>query len=227
MMASKTFRFLISGAPGSGKGTISAWMVRDFPLKHLAAGDLLREQIRSDTAEGQEAKQYIEKGHLVPNELVTKLVLKSLSGKELKNSNWLLDGYPRNLNQAKALSEFCTLNKVIDLHVPFEEIINRIKGRLIHPQSGRVYNIDFSPPKVPFKDDETGEALIQRDDDKPEVVRARLEEYQSQTEPILDYYRQRNLLVQFTGSRSDSIYPQVANYLKANFFNQESQATRN
>lgn len=167
---------------------------------------------------GQEAKRFTDKGHLVPNELVTKLVFSELNGEKLKNSHWLLDGFPRNLNQAQSLSKLCTLSKVIDLHVPFEEIINRIKGRLIHAKSGRVYNTDYSPPKVAGKDDITGEDLIKRDDDRPEVVRARLEQYHLETEPILDFYRQRDLLVQFVGTRSDQVYPQIADYLKVNFF---------
>lgn len=185
MAASRLVRLVICGAPGSGKGTIAAWMVRDFDLKSLAAGDLLRAQIAAQTGKqvasgsvmrlrlkrlncppadaGKEAKQFTDKGQLVPDDLVTKLVFNELAG-QFRTCNWLLDGYPRNLAQAESLTRNFALSKVIDLNVPHEEIINRIKGRLIHPQSGRVYNTDYSPPKVAGKDDETGEPLVQRDE---------------------------------------------------------------
>lgn len=109
--------------------------------------------------------------------------------KQVNDKSWLLDGYPRTLKQARDLSNFCPIDHVIDIIVPFEEIINRVKGRLIHVKSGRVYNTEYNPPKVPNKDDVTGENLVQREDDKPEVIKVRLESYQSQTDPIISYYK--------------------------------------
>lgn len=108
---------------------------------------------------------------------------------QVSDKSWLVDGYPRTLKQAQDLSKFCSIDHVIDIIVPFEEIINRVKGRLIHPESGRVYNTQYNPPKVVGKDDITGENLVQRDDDKPEVIRVRLESYRSQTDPIIEFYR--------------------------------------
>lgn len=162
---------------------------------------------------GIKARTFIQQGKLVPDDLVTKLVFAELNG-QFKKDNWLLDGYPRNLAQAELLTKLVTLTKVIDLHVPHEEIINRIKGRLIHPGSGRVYNVDYSPPKVEGKDDLTGEDLVQREDDKPEVVKARLEQFQSVTEPILDYYRERGMLIEFSGTQSKEIYPKIKKALE-------------
>ncbi|KAI1297654.1 GTP:AMP phosphotransferase AK3, mitochondrial [Halotydeus destructor] len=214
--ASKVLKFVISGAPGSGKGTISAWLVRDFGLQHLAAGDLLRAQMAAKTAEGVEAKKFIEKGQLVPDDLVGKLVFNELSQ---LNHSWLLDGYPRNHSQAKALLERTNVTKLIDLQVPHEEIVNRIKGRWIHAQSGRVYNTDFSPPKKAGLDDITGEPLVQRDDDKPEVVEARLNQYDKNNQPILDFFKQRDLLVSFTGTSSKQIYVGLSEYMKKHYFN--------
>ena len=129
------------------------------------------------------------------------------------NSHWLIDGYPRTVDQAQSLDRFCNLNAVIDLLVPHDEIINRIKGRLIHEASGRVYNTEYKPPLVAGKDDVTGESLIQRQDDRPEVVKARLVAYDQQTAPILDHYASRQLLHQFKGTRSDQIYVDVHQFL--------------
>lgn len=137
--------------------------------------------------EGQEAAAFISKGKLVPDDLISKLMLKEL--RQVNDKSWLVDGYPRTLKQAEHLSKFCSVDHVIDIIVPFDEIINRVKGRLIHPKSGRVYNTDYNPPKVPGKDDVTGEDLVQREDDKPEVIKVRLDSYQSQTDPIVEYYK--------------------------------------
>ncbi|KAI1297655.1 GTP:AMP phosphotransferase AK3, mitochondrial [Halotydeus destructor] len=208
---SKLYKFVISGAPGCGKGTISSWLVRDFGLKHLSSGDLLRAQVSAQTAEGIEAKEYMDKGEQVPDNLVGKLVFNEL---RKLNQSWILDGYPRSLNQAIALLEITDITTLIDLQVPYEEIFNRIKGRWIHAPSGRVYNDDFSPPKVPGLDDITGEPLVKRDDDKPEVVKARYDRYVESNQPILDYYQQRGLLVSFSGTSSKQMYVEVSQYMK-------------
>jgi len=182
---------LIIGAPGSGKGTISNWIVRDFGLLHVSSGDLLRAQMRDGTELGLAAKSYIDKGDLVPDSVMVGLISSEL--KKLGEKPWLLDGFPRTQAQAEALQKETPVNVVVNLCVPFETIIERVKDRWIHPGSGRVYNLVFNPPKVAGKDDETGEDLVQRDDDKPESVRNRLEVFQQNTEPVLEFYRKMGI----------------------------------
>ncbi|XP_022662743.1 GTP:AMP phosphotransferase AK3, mitochondrial-like isoform X2 [Varroa jacobsoni] len=208
----KVFRALIMGAPGSGKGTISEWIVRDFNLKHLAAGDLLRKNVKEKTPIGRDASSYIEKGQLVPDSLVTKMILEELSTTFSKQS-YLLDGFPRTIPQAEALYEKEKLDTCINLAVPEQEIMDRIQGRWYHPGSGRTYHTQFSPPKVLGKDDVTGEPLEQRSDDKPDTVRARLDAYRKQTAPVLNFYKEKNLLQEFAGTKSKEIYPKVHQYL--------------
>jgi adenylate kinase family enzyme len=131
-----------------------------------------------------------------------------------KSSHWLIDGFPRNVDQAKSLDQFCKLTAVIDLLVPHEEIIDRIKGRLIHESSGRVYNTEFKPPLVAGKDDETGEPLVQRLDDRPDAVKARLVAYDQQTAPVLKHYEKQGLLHQFMGTTSKQIYTELKPFLQ-------------
>jgi len=204
---------LIIGAPGSGKGTISNWIVRDFGLTHVSSGDLLRANLRDGTPLGLEAKQHMDKGDLVPDNVMVGLVAGEL--KKLEKEPWLLDGFPRTQPQAEALQKETPVNVVVNLDVPFETIIDRIKDRWIHPGSGRVYNLIFNPPKVAGLDDETGEPLVQRDDDKPESVRNRLEVFKASTAPVLDFYRSQGILADFQGTESKKIWPHVEKYLKS------------
>jgi len=203
---------LIVGAPGSGKGTISNWIVRDFALKHVSSGDLLRAHINNGTALGLEAKQFIDKGALVPDETMVNLISSEL--KNLESEPWLLDGFPRTKAQAEALQKQTPVNVVINLDVPFETIIERVKDRWLHPGSGRIYNLVFNPPKVAGKDDVTGEDLIQREDDKPESVLNRLEIFSSTTKPVLEFYRSMGICKDFHGTESKKIWPHVEAYLK-------------
>ena len=144
-MASR-LRLIILGAPGSGKGTISNRIVNEFQLTHLSSGDLLRANIRKGTQVGLKVKDLVAKGQYVSDDLITKMVIPELA--QIK-SGWLLDGFPRTLNQSKALDKHSlTVDRVISLNVPFEVIINRLKHRWIHPASGRVYNLEFNPPKI-------------------------------------------------------------------------------
>ncbi|XP_013790412.1 GTP:AMP phosphotransferase AK3, mitochondrial-like isoform X2 [Limulus polyphemus] len=213
-MISRLFRAVIMGPPGSGKGTISSRILRDFAFKHLSSGDLLRAQIRDGTIAGVQASHYIERGELVPDDLVVQLVLAELRS-HLKGDNWLLDGFPRTVPQAQALKESFSLSCVLNLNVPDEVIIDRIKGRWVHAESGRTYHTEFNPPKVPGFDDVTGEPLVQRHDDKPETVRARLNSYKNQSTPVLEYYRKTGLLQEFTGRESNEIWPRVRAYLSS------------
>ncbi|XP_067679000.1 GTP:AMP phosphotransferase AK3, mitochondrial-like [Haliotis asinina] len=210
-MISKLLRVIIMGPPGSGKGTISQRIVKDFGMKHLSSGDLLRKQIMGRTAAGIEAKKYIDQGQLVPDLTMVNLISNELA--KIDGYSWLLDGFPRTVVQAKELLERGPIDSVINLNVPFEVIIDRIKGRWTHEASGRIYHTEFNPPNKEGIDDVTGEPLIQRDDDRPETVRKRLEGYQLSTQPVLQFFDDKKLLKVFTGKYSNELWPLVHDYL--------------
>ncbi|KAL9950332.1 hypothetical protein ACROYT_G042819 [Oculina patagonica] len=217
-MSSKPVRALIMGPPGSGKGTVSERIVNTFKVTHLSSGDVLRSQIKEGTEVGLKAKAIVEKGGLVPDDIMVELILNKM--KELSGGSWLLDGFPRTVIQAEKLGERQQLDVVVNLDVPFETIIDRISKRWIHPASGKTYNLDFNPPKVPGKDDDTGEDLVQRDDDKPETVRQRLKQYEDMTKPLIDFYTKQGTLKSFSGTETNVIWPKVKDYLAENFFKQ-------
>lgn len=200
------------GAPASGKGTISSRIVQRFNLKYMSCGDILRQQIQMKTALGVEAKKYIQNGQLVPDGLVIKCILNKING--IGNDSWLLDGFPRTIEQAEYLWNFQTVDSVINLVVPHQIIIERVQGRWVHLASGRVYNTDFNKPKVPFRDDVTGEPLVQREDDNWKTVQKRLEIYETTTKPLTQYYKKHGILHEFAGNTSDEIWPHVESYLK-------------
>lgn len=210
-LGSHIFRAIILGAPASGKGTISSRIVRDFKMKHLSGGDLLRSQITAGTKVGLVAKTFMDKGHLVPDDVISALIVNELKG--MKEHSWLLDGFPRTLKQAETLHTEEKVDAVISLDVPEDEIVQRVAGRWTHLPSGRVYNTEFNPPKNPGKDDITGEPLIQRDDDKPETVRKRLQSYAANVQPILDFYDSHGILRIFKGRFTNEIWPHVQQYL--------------
>ncbi|KAJ8932238.1 hypothetical protein NQ314_014813 [Rhamnusium bicolor] len=211
-MAAKLFKSVILGAPASGKGTISGRIVKNFNLAHISSGDKLRQQIQEKTPIGVEAQKYILAGKLVPDGTMIKFISSEL--RKVSNQSWLLDGFPRTLAQAEALWEIEKMDLVINLQVPYEVIIARVKGRWIHLPSGRVYNEDFNAPKVPGKDDITGEPLVQREDDKPEVVLKRLEQYGRMAGPLITYYEGKGILRTFIGERTDEIWPKVLECLE-------------
>ncbi|XP_019410720.1 PREDICTED: GTP:AMP phosphotransferase AK3, mitochondrial isoform X2 [Crocodylus porosus] len=208
----RLLRAVIMGPPGSGKGTVSSRIVKHFALKHLSSGDLLRDNMQRHTGVGVVAKTYIDRGQLIPDDIMTQLVLREL--KNLEQYSWLLDGFPRTVPQAEALDKTCQIDTVIDLDVPFETIKQRLTARWIHPTSGRVYNLEFNPPKIHGTDDITGEPLVQRDDDKPETVTKRLQSYEAQTKPVLDYYRKKGVLKSFSGTETNKIWPHVYAFLQ-------------
>lgn len=210
-MATKLFKSVILGAPASGKGTISSRIVKSFNLEHISSGDKLRLDIKNNTAIGQEAVKYIKAGQLVPDNVIIKFITKEIE--LVGNKPWLLDGFPRTLTQAQSLYSVQKLDLVLNLVVPFEVIIERVKGRWIHLPSGRVYNTDFNAPKVIGKDDLTGEDLVQREDDKPEVVERRLKQYEEMTKPVIEFYRKVGVLKEFQGRTSDEIWPKVLDCL--------------
>eukprot|EP01083_Nonionella_stella_P013410 37760_1 len=160
---------LILGKPGGGKGTISGKILRDFPqFRHVSTGDELRQHVRNGTELGKEAKKYMDDGCLVPDALMIKMVMSDAVEALKTGQSLLLDGFPRTMEQAVALDKNLDVDLVINLCIPNETIIERISDRWIHPASGRVYNYAYKPPKVKGVDDETGEELVQREDDKPE-----------------------------------------------------------
>ena len=206
------FSALIMGPPGGGKGTISKKILRDFSFSHLSTGDVLRAHVREGTPIGEEASAYMKRGELVPDDLMIRLVLLELERGGV--DQLLLDGFPRTTPQAVELSNFLKVDMAINLNVPTETIVERISNRWLHPASGRVYAYDYNPPKVLGIDDETGEELVQRDDDKAEAVRKRLSTYDAMTAPLIAHYGDQGILKEFSGTESDVIYPQVKAYLE-------------
>ncbi|XP_062870221.1 GTP:AMP phosphotransferase AK3, mitochondrial [Trichomycterus rosablanca] len=211
MALRKIFRAVIMGPPGSGKGTVSSRIRESFGLQHLSSGDMLRANIEAKSELGLLMKSCIDQGQLVPDDVISRLILASL--REMDHSSWLLDGFPRTVSQAESLDSEFTVDTVVNLDVPFQTIKERLTSRWVHLPSGRVYNIDFNPPKIPGLDDITGEPLTQRDDDMPETVTRRLKAYENQTEPVLEYYRSKGVLATFTGTETNKIWPHVHTFL--------------
>jgi len=212
---------LILGKPGGGKGTISGKIISEFQFYHLSTGDILRKHVRECTPVGIEAKKHIEAGDLVPDDVVIRLLSNEIdslrNGKIETGHSLLLDGFPRTLTQAQHLDAVLNIDLVINLDIPTQTIVDRISDRWIHAPSGRVYSYSYKPPKVHGVDDETGEALVQRDDDKPESVRTRLKKYDDVTSPLIDFYDKKGVLKTFHGTMSDVIYIDVNEWLVSKF----------
>ena len=194
---------ILLGPPGAGKGTQAERITEDFDLPFISTGDMLREAVKTGTDLGKEAKSYMDKGELVPDEVIIGVILEKVEGSEAADG-FVLDGFPRTIAQAEALDEaFAKLGRsltaAILLEVPDEEIVRRLSGRRVS-KAGRPYHVDFNPPKVAGMCDVDGSELIQRDDDKPEVVRNRLEVYHRSTSPLVDYYEDKGLLRRFDGT---------------------------
>ncbi|XP_063633173.1 GTP:AMP phosphotransferase AK3, mitochondrial [Cydia splendana] len=211
ILKGKLLKALILGAPASGKGTISSRIVKKYNIAHVSSGDKLREHIEHQTDLGKEVKKYLNEGKLVPDDLIIKFMIIEL--KKVETKPWLLDGFPRTVAQANALWKTQPVDVVLNLVVPFDVIIDRVKNRWVHLPSGRVYNIGFNTPKHPGKDDITNEDLVQRPDDRPEAVRQRLEIYDSITRPVIDFYKEKGILKEFEGRTSDEIWPKVVAFL--------------
>jgi len=179
---------LIMGPPGVGKGTQAQRLCESFNLTHLSTGDILRAEVKNGTALGAAAKEKMDQGALVPDDLIIQMMLLAINNCA---GDALLDGFPRTEQQATALAAAgAQIAAVIDLDASDDIIIERLSGRLVHPASGRTYHAVYSPPKTAGKDDQTGEDLVQRDDDKPDTVRARLAVYRKQTAPLRQFYAQ-------------------------------------
>lgn len=182
------------GPPGAGKGTIAKVAKEALGVPHISTGDLFRANIKNETELGKRVKEILASGGLVPDEITIKMVENRLSESDCEKG-YILDGFPRTIPQAEALSKMSNVEGVINFVLSEEEIIKRLSGRRMCPSTGRTYHVLFNPPKVEGIDDETGEPLIQRDDDKPEAIRHRLELYNEATAPLIDYYKAKDVVL--------------------------------
>ena len=180
-------KVILLGCPGAGKGTQSKFIAEKYQIPQISTGDILRNAIQKNTEIGKQIKEIVEGGHLVPDEFIIRLVQERIKKQDCKNG-FLLDGFPRTTKQAEALSQLTSIDYVIDIEVPENEIIKRLSGRRVHMASGRTYHLSYNPPKIPNKDDITGEPLIQRPDDHEETIHHRLQVYTEQTRPLRKYY---------------------------------------
>ncbi len=181
-------KLILLGPPGAGKGTQAKAICEKYGIPQISTGDMLRSAVRAETTLGIEAKKVMDAGELVSDNLILQLVRDRIS-KDDCASGYLLDGFPRTIAQAEGMKKLgIDVDFVVELQVADEEIIERMSGRCIHPASGRVYHVKFNPPKTENLDDETGESLIQRDDDTEQTVRKRLQVYHKQTAQLIDYY---------------------------------------
>ena len=183
---------LLLGAPGAGKGTQAALLNKQFGIPQISTGDMLREAVQNKSDLGLKAKSFMDRGELVPDNLIIDLVKQRIIKKDC-SQGFMLDGFPRTLSQAKALDEAqVKINYVVAIEVPDEVIIERLSGRRVHPASGRTYHVQFNPPKNANKDDITNEELIIRDDDKEETVISRLANYNKSTKPLISFYQDKS-----------------------------------
>lgn len=181
-------RLILIGGPGAGKGTQAAYIAAKFGIPRISTGDMLRAAVRAGTSLGAAAKQIMDVGELVPDDLIIELAEERITREDCLNG-FLFDGFPRTIPQAKAMRDAgVQLDYVLQIDVADASIIERLSGRLVHLPSGRTYHAIFNPPKVPGKDDVTGADLIQRDDDREETVAKRLEIYHIQTKPLMGFY---------------------------------------
>lgn len=183
-------RLILLGAPGAGKGTQATFICQKFGIPQISTGDMLRAAVKAGTPLGLQAKDIMASGGLVSDALIIDLVKERIAQADCANG-FLFDGFPRTIPQADAMKAAgVKLDYVLEIDVPFDAIIERMSGRRSHPASGRTYHVKFNPPKVAGQDDLTGEPLIQREDDKEETVKKRLDVYSAQTRPLVDYYSQ-------------------------------------
>lgn len=194
---------ILLGMPGAGKGTQAEIIQKDFDIANISTGAMMREVSRSEGELANKVQTYLSSGTLVPNDIIVEMLVQRISEDDCKKG-FLLDGFPRNLDQGKALdSANVSIDLVLYLSISEDEIINRMSGRRVHPSSGRSYHVIHNPPLKEGFDDITGEALIQREDDAPEVIKKRLDVYFNETEPLLDFYRNKNLkFIEIDASKS-------------------------
>ncbi|EMW2214853.1 adenylate kinase [Staphylococcus pseudintermedius] len=196
---------ILMGLPGAGKGTQASEIIKKYPIPHISTGDMFRKAIKDETELGKEAKSYMDRGELVPDEVTVGIVKERISEDDAKKG-FLLDGFPRTIEQAEALNSILeelgrTIDAVVNIEVPEEELMNRLTGRRICETCGTTYHLVFNPPKVEGICDIEGGKLYQREDDNPETVANRLEVNVKQSKPILEFYNQKGLLKNIDGSK--------------------------
>ena len=197
---------ILLGPPGAGKGTQAERLRGDFDVPYYATGDILRAAVKDGTELGLEAKEYMDRGDLVPDELVSRVIGERVDGAEARDG-FVLDGFPRTIAQAEALNAVLEplgrrLTAVLSIEAPDEEVVRRLSGRRMCEKKGHVYHVEFDPPKNPGFCDQDGSVLVQREDDREETVRHRLHVFHEQTKPLIDYYEKRGLLRRFDGTRT-------------------------
>lgn len=184
-------RLILLGPPGAGKGTQAGYIKERYGIPQISTGDMLRAAVKAGTPLGKQARQVMDAGELVSDDLILALVEERVQQDDCANG-FMMDGFPRTIAQAEGMAQTgIDIDCVVELKADDEEIIRRMAGRRVHPDSGRTYHEEFNPPRQPGLDDVTGEPLIQRDDDREETVRKRLEVYHEQTEPLVDHYKKR------------------------------------
>jgi adenylate kinase len=219
---------VLLGPPGAGKGTQAERLVEDFGLPYLSTGIILREAVAEQSELGKEAKQYMENGELVPDDLISRAVAERFESGETDNG-FLLDGFPRTVGQAEVLADILEgrgqeLTAVLLIEAPDDEVVRRLSGRRTCAKGNHVYHVELDPPKHEGVCDQDGSRLIQRDDDKPETVRKRLAVYHDQTEPLIEWYRGKGLLMRFDGTRSpDEVHDLIRAKLAAKRLEDEVQ----
>jgi adenylate kinase len=206
---------ILLGPPGAGKGTQAERLQEDFPLAYVATGDMLRQAVKHETDLGKQAKEYMDRGDLVPDEVIIGVILDRLSESDTEDG-FLLDGFPRTDKQAEALDEALKkvdrrLTAALLIDVPEDDIVRRLSGRRVCPE-GHTYHVEHNPPKKEGVCDVDGEPLSQREDDREETVRKRLQVYRDQTEPLVEYYDEHDILHRFDGTRSPT---EVHDHLRA------------
>ncbi len=210
---------ILLGAPGAGKGTQAKKIVEKYGIPHIATGDILREAVAKGTELGKKAKEYMDRGELVPDEIVIGIVKERLQQPDCEKG-FLLDGFPRTLKQAEALDEMLKelgkkIDAVIYIDVPEEEVVKRIVNRRTCRNCGAVYHLIYAPPKEPNKCDKCGGELYQRDDDKEETVRQRFKVYMENTAPLIEYYEKKGILYKVDGTKSiDEVFQQIDEILQ-------------
>ena len=213
-------KIIMLGAPGAGKGTQAKMIAAKYGIPHISTGDIFRANIKNGTELGAKAKQYMDKGELVPDELVVDLVIDRFKEDDCKNG-YVLDGFPRTIPQAEALDNALTargekIDFAVNVEVPDENIINRMSGRRACLTCGATYHTEFIKPKVEGICDNCGSTLVLRDDDKPETVKKRLDVYHDQTQPLIDYYSGKNVLAEVDGTKiMDDVFADIVKVLGA------------
>ncbi|NPA99644.1 MAG: adenylate kinase [Crenarchaeota archaeon] len=207
-------KIILIGPPGAGKGTYAKYFSKKYCIPHISTGDIFRAEIANGTELGKKIKEYVEKGLLVPDEIVIEVVKKRLSQPDTQKG-FILDGFPRTIKQAEALDQFAKIDAAVHIYIDMEEAVRRLSNRYVCPKCGRSYNLLFNPPKNDLTCDDCGTKLIRRKDDEPEIIRKRYKIYYETFQPIIDYYKKKNILIEIDNTQgSDKGIPLLERILK-------------